>query len=301
MLDFLHGYLPWYASIAVMTAIFRVILIKPAIDAQRNTAVQSRYLPMLADAQERFEEAKGRGNKYDMAVAASDLQMAMKKANPSVWRTLSMPLFQAPFFLSTFLVLRTMAKYPVESFKDGGILWFKDLTLPDPYLLLPLLTASTMHFVIKKGVDGGANVAMMKPWLKNSLLYGVPVVIVGATYKFQAAILCYWATTNLISLGQTWIFSFPKVRRFLNIPEKKVWKPEELRKKKVEAREPREGVFNILTGFFRDLRDKYNNMKVAKKVQSYRELQAEAFERAGRGPVPQTFKYDPTKPLPKKR
>ena len=39
-----------------------------------------------------------------------------------------------------------MATAPVESMKSGGALWFTDLTIPDPYYVLPF--ASCLSFLI---------------------------------------------------------------------------------------------------------------------------------------------------------
>jgi YidC/Oxa1 family membrane protein insertase len=43
-----------------------------------------------------------------------------------------------------FTGLRGMANLPLESMMHGGLFWFQDLTVPDPYYLLPLLTSTTM-------------------------------------------------------------------------------------------------------------------------------------------------------------
>jgi len=37
-----------------------------------------------------------------------------------------------------------MATLPVESLKTGGFLWITDLTVPDPYFILPAITAATL-------------------------------------------------------------------------------------------------------------------------------------------------------------
>ena len=37
-----------------------------------------------------------------------------------------------------------MAYLPVESFKTGGYLWFQDLTLYDPYFVLPFICSFSM-------------------------------------------------------------------------------------------------------------------------------------------------------------
>ena len=42
-----------------------------------------------------------------------------------------------------------MATVPVESMKTGGMLWFPDLTLSDPYMILPVLTSATLLLTVE--------------------------------------------------------------------------------------------------------------------------------------------------------
>ena len=51
---------------------------------------------------------------------------------------------QAPVFMSFFFALKGMANAPVESMQNGGLFWFSDLTICDPYYILPLLTSVTV-------------------------------------------------------------------------------------------------------------------------------------------------------------
>ena len=54
------------------------------------------------------------------------------------------PLVQLPLFVSFFFGLKAMANLPVESFKTGGYLWFQDLTVFDPYFILPVICSFSM-------------------------------------------------------------------------------------------------------------------------------------------------------------
>ena len=58
-------------------------------------------------------------------------------------------LFQAPVFVSVFVGLRGMANLPVESMKEGGMLFFTDLTITQPFYALPLMTALTFWLTIE--------------------------------------------------------------------------------------------------------------------------------------------------------
>ena len=51
---------------------------------------------------------------------------------------------QIPIFMSVFFGIKGMTELPVASMKTGGMLWFTDLTIQDPYFALPILTAATL-------------------------------------------------------------------------------------------------------------------------------------------------------------
>lgn len=51
--------------------------------------------------------------------------------------------------MSFFFALKGMANAPVESMTHGGLFWFTDLTISDPYYLLPLLTSVTVWATIE--------------------------------------------------------------------------------------------------------------------------------------------------------
>jgi YidC/Oxa1 family membrane protein insertase len=54
------------------------------------------------------------------------------------------PDAQVPIFLSVFTGIRGMTNLPVPSMTDGGFAWVSNLTVPDPFFILPVLTSATM-------------------------------------------------------------------------------------------------------------------------------------------------------------
>ena len=66
-------------------------------------------------------------------------------------------LFQLPIFISVYAGLREMAELPVISMQTGGLSWFKDLTVADPYYALPLITVATLFVAIEVHVFGMDN------------------------------------------------------------------------------------------------------------------------------------------------
>lgn len=42
-----------------------------------------------------------------------------------------------------------MANLPLESFKYGGIWWFTDITVPDQFYILPIVTVITLGITLE--------------------------------------------------------------------------------------------------------------------------------------------------------
>jgi len=53
--------------------------------------------------------------------------------------------------VSVFVGIRQMTNLPVASMKTGGTAWFTDLTVPDPYFALPVMTVAMLYAIIEVG------------------------------------------------------------------------------------------------------------------------------------------------------
>ena len=92
------------------------------------------------------------------------------------------PLAQIPVFVSFFLGIRRMANLPVESMKTGGLLWFPDLTIADPYFLLPILCSASMLLTIEVCMSFHQNI-----YLNGCIGIGIEEIISaskGHSWKF---------------------------------------------------------------------------------------------------------------------
>lgn len=79
-----------------------------------------------------------------------------------------------------------MVGVPVESMKDGGLWWFTDLTVPDPYCLLPLLTSTTVFITLELGTDTLklGNMGTMK-----YICRAIPVIMFPFIIKFESVMI----------------------------------------------------------------------------------------------------------------
>lgn len=73
-----------------------------------------------------------------------------------------------------FIALRQMTNTPVESLKNGGLSWFTDLTIADPYYLLPLFTTGTL-FLVTENAMRAANTSNLTPTMRY-VMRGLPII-----------------------------------------------------------------------------------------------------------------------------
>lgn len=97
----------------------------------------------------RLNAAKASGDPQAQQVVLGTLQKLMKENDVSPFRPLLMPLVQMPFFLAFFYSLRKLADLPLPQLKDGGFGWVTDLTIPDPYFILPVTSMIFTNLVLR--------------------------------------------------------------------------------------------------------------------------------------------------------
>lgn len=222
-LEFLHVTcdLPWWGAIAVSTIIIRMCLTPLVVLTQKNASVMQNTLPEMQELQLKVNEARQCGNALEYAQANQELMVFMKKNNVNPIKNMLVPLAQMPIFLSYFIGLRRMVNAPVESMQTGGLHWFTDLTVADPYYILPLITCSTLALTIHLGTDMGKTAPMGgNSNVMEYIVKAIPVVVFPFIMNFPAALGVYWASSNFCSLIQGSLFRIPKVRAYFNIPQK---------------------------------------------------------------------------------
>ncbi|KAJ0175095.1 hypothetical protein K1T71_009236 [Dendrolimus kikuchii] len=281
-LEYLHVSLdiPWWGTIVIGTIVVRLAMFPLVIMSQRNTALMNNNLPEIQLLQLKMTQARQTGNQLEAARYAQEMMQFMKQKGLNPLKNMVVPLAQAPFFISFFMGLRGMANCPVESMTHGGLWWFMDLTVPDQFFLLPLVTSATMWATIELGVDGGrldaSNMHMMRYFLR-----AIPLIMIPFTINFPGAILVYWCSSNFISLGQVGLLKIPAVREYFKIPKLLKHSTETLPIKK--------------KGFVEGAKESWTNLKLSRDLADRQRIDEMIFTKAGKGPLQKTYKYDPTK------
>jgi YidC/Oxa1 family membrane protein insertase len=208
---------PWWTAIVIGTICVRLAIFPLVILAQRNAAQMHNHMPTMQRLQERMSVARMSGDPAEAMRASNELMQYMQRNGVNPFKNLLVPLAQMPIFISVFIGVREMASLPVVSMQSGGILWFTDLTVPDPFYALPLITMATLLATVEVGVDG-VKAGEMSNTIKF-VLRAMPFFLFPFIIKFPAAMLCYWFTSNAFSLVQVLFLKLPGMKEYFKIPQ----------------------------------------------------------------------------------
>jgi len=195
--------LPWWGSIVLLTVLIRTAMLPLTIASQVNATRMALAQPELEKLKERATQDPEVQRKVFEVYSRYGVSMKYMFA----------PLIvQFPLFISVFFGLRRLTElYP--SMKEGGLLWFTDLTAPDPTYSLPLLTAACLLTSIEMG--GEVKSAQVNSEVFKNVGRGVAILTVPLTMHFATGLFVYFLTTNVYTVGQIAILKQPKLKQML--------------------------------------------------------------------------------------
>ena len=186
LLDFLHGYIGnWGWSIIALTMIIKAIFFYPSAISYRSMAKMRKLSPKMADLKERCGDDKQKLSKEMMALYKKEKVNPMSGCLPI--------LIQMPVFISLYWVLMESVEIRHAPF----MLWIQDLSVMDPYFVLPLLMGLTM-FIQQK-----LNPTPPDP-MQAKIMKWMPVAFTFMFLWFPAGLVVYWVTNNTLSIIQQW-------------------------------------------------------------------------------------------------
>lgn len=84
------------------------------------------------------------GNNAEVMKIRAQMQDLHNKHGVKPWKAF-VPMLQIPFGYGCFRVVRGMSALPVPGLAGESVGWLKDLTVADPYFILPAATAAFMY------------------------------------------------------------------------------------------------------------------------------------------------------------
>ena len=174
----------WGWAIVLLTVLVKAVFFKLTETQYRSMARMRKLQPRIEQLKERYGDDRQRMSQAMMELYKSE------KANP-LSGCLPM-LVQIPVFIALYWVLLES----VELRQAPFILWVTNLSVRDPYFVLPLLNAGFMIATQRLTPMAG-----MDP-LQRKMMNLMPVVFAVMFAFFPAGLVLYWATNAGLSLAQ---------------------------------------------------------------------------------------------------
>ncbi|GES77086.1 mitochondrial inner membrane protein OXA1L [Rhizophagus clarus] len=209
--------LPWWGTITLATLILRIGLFPLLIKSQLNVAKLTKIQPKSQKLMEEIKRARVEGDQQTVMAKSVELKQLYLDNNISVLSPL-LPLIQMPIFVSFFFALRKMAELPVPGFEQDGILWFKDLSVPDPQSILPFLVSGSFILLLESNIESSGTPKSSQTTGIKWLFRVLGVTSIFFTMHLPSAILYHFVCANSISFVQSQALKNKKVRKYFGLP-----------------------------------------------------------------------------------
>ncbi|MFZ4062289.1 MAG: membrane protein insertase YidC [Polynucleobacter sp.] len=186
LLEKIHGYVGnWGWAIILLTILIKLVFFPLSAASYKSMARMKEVQPRLLSMKEQY---KGEPQKLNQAM----MEMYRKEKINPLGGCLPV-VIQIPVFISLYWVLLSS----VEMRGAPWVLWIQDLSVPDPYYILPVIMAVSMFVQTK------LNPTPPDPIQAKVMMY-MPIVFSVMFFFFPAGLVLYWVVNNLLSIAQQW-------------------------------------------------------------------------------------------------
>ena len=179
------GFGNWGVAIIMLTIVIKALFFRLSAASYRSMANMRRVQPKLLELRERHADDKQAQSKAMMELYQKE------KINP-LGGCLPI-LIQMPVFIALYWALMESVELRHAPFFG----WITDLSVMDPYFVLPLLMGITMFLQQKM------NPPPPDP-MQAKIMQWMPVVFTFFFVFFPAGLVVYWVSNNVLSISQQW-------------------------------------------------------------------------------------------------
>jgi YidC/Oxa1 family membrane protein insertase len=178
----------WGVAIILLTVLIKAAFFKLSATSYKSMANMRRVQPKMADIREEFADDKQKQSQAMMELYRKEKINPMGGCLPI--------LVQMPVFIALYWTLMES----VELRQAPFVLWIKDLSVMDPYFVLPLLMGASMFFMQK------LNPPPPDP-MQAKIMQWMPIVFTFFFLWFPAGLVLYWVVNNLLSMAQQYVIT----------------------------------------------------------------------------------------------
>ncbi|KAI9726041.1 MAG: Mitochondrial inner membrane protein oxa1 [Chrysothrix sp. TS-e1954] len=220
--EHIHVYsgLPFFATITLTAGAFRFLMMPLVMSQASNAARLQAMNPVLKPKMDAMKAASASGDQAATQMARAELSKVYKAANIKMYK-MALPLVQIPLGFGMFRVLRNLGgNTNVPGLDTGGIWWFTDLTVADPYWIMPVACAVMTHFSVRISRMMQSNTSNNPEWLQFTMMWGLPACMPFFISWLPAAVQLSFVTTSLFSVLTNGMLLSNTLRGFFRMPKR---------------------------------------------------------------------------------
>ena len=189
LLNWIHGFVGnWGWAIIILTFLIKLVFFQLSATSYKSMARMRKLQPRITTLRERYSADKQRMNQAMMELYREEKINPLGGCLPIV--------VQIPVFIALYWVLLESVELRQASF----IGWLDDLSLHDPYFVLPILMGVTMLIQQK------LNPTPPDP-MQAKIMMALPFVFTFFFLFFPSGLVLYWFVNNVLSIIQQWVIT----------------------------------------------------------------------------------------------
>ncbi|MCP3687844.1 MAG: membrane protein insertase YidC [Gammaproteobacteria bacterium] len=189
LLSFYHSYVGnWGLAIILLTLTIKAVFYKLSETSYRSMARMRKVAPRMKTLKERFGDDRQKLNQAMMELYKTEKINPMGGCLPI--------LVQIPVFIALYWALLESVDLRQAPF----ILWINDLSVMDPYYVLPLIMGVSMF------VQQRLNPPPPDP-IQAKVMMALPFVFTIFFAFFPSGLVLYWVVNNVLSIAQQWVIT----------------------------------------------------------------------------------------------
>ena len=178
----------WGIAIILLTLLIKLAFFKLSAASYRSMARMRKVAPEMQRIREQ--------HKSDRQKQSQELMKLYQKEKINPLGGCLPILVQMPVFISLYYVLLESVELRQAPFFG----WIQDLSLMDPWFILPLLMGASMWFQMRLNpTPPDPTQAQVMKWM--------PVIFTVFFLWFPAGLVLYWLTNNILSIAQQWFIT----------------------------------------------------------------------------------------------
>lgn len=178
----------WGVAIILLTVLIKAAFFKLSATSYRSMANMRRVQPQLQSIRERYADDKQKQSQEMMNLYRKEKINPLSGCLPI--------LVQMPVFIALYWVLMESVELRQAPFYG----WIHDLSVMDPFFILPLIMGASMWFQQK--------LAPPPPDpMQAKIMQWMPIIFTFFFLWFPAGLVLYWVTNNLLSIAQQWVIT----------------------------------------------------------------------------------------------